>query len=86
MRRELLQATCVKFAAPPVTQVLCYRIAAPVRHRRGKPAAASGVALLHAEAPSGLMWNDSVDHAAQLSLLRMADAWLQLAFELADTA
>jgi hypothetical protein len=32
------------------------------------------------------MWNDSVDHAAQLSLLRMADAWLQLAFELADTA
>jgi hypothetical protein len=27
------------------------------------------------------MWNDSVDHAAQSSLLRMADAWLQLAFE-----
>ena len=32
------------------------------------------------------MWNDSVDHAAQLSLLRMADAWLQLAFEQADAA
>jgi hypothetical protein len=27
------------------------------------------------------MWNDSVDHAAQSSLLRMAEAWLQLAFE-----
>jgi hypothetical protein len=27
------------------------------------------------------MWNDSVDHAAQSSLLRMADAWLQLASE-----
>ena len=27
------------------------------------------------------MWNDSVDHAAQLSLLRMADAWLRLASE-----
>jgi hypothetical protein len=29
------------------------------------------------------MWNDSVDHAARSSLLRMADAWLQLAGELA---
>ena len=28
------------------------------------------------------MWNDSVDHAARSSLLRMADAWLQLAAEL----
>jgi hypothetical protein len=27
------------------------------------------------------MWNDSVDHAAQSWLLRMADAWLQLASE-----
>jgi hypothetical protein len=27
------------------------------------------------------MWNDSVDHATQSSLLRMADAWLQLTFE-----
>jgi hypothetical protein len=27
------------------------------------------------------MWNDSVDHAARSSLLRMADAWLQLACE-----
>jgi hypothetical protein len=32
------------------------------------------------------MWNDSVDHAGQSWLLRMADAWLQLAFELADAA
>jgi hypothetical protein len=30
------------------------------------------------------MWNDSVDHAARSLLLRMADAWLQLALELAD--
>jgi hypothetical protein len=28
------------------------------------------------------MWNDSVDHAARSSLLRMADAWLALAAEL----
>jgi hypothetical protein len=28
------------------------------------------------------MWNDSVDHAARSWLLRMADAWLQLASEL----
>jgi hypothetical protein len=28
------------------------------------------------------MWNESVDHAARSSLLRMADAWLQLAAEL----
>jgi hypothetical protein len=27
------------------------------------------------------MWNDSVDHAARSQLLRMADAWLQLASE-----
>ncbi len=27
------------------------------------------------------MWNDSVDHAARSWLLRMADAWLQLASE-----
>jgi hypothetical protein len=27
------------------------------------------------------MWNDSVDHASRSSLLRMADAWLQLASE-----
>jgi hypothetical protein len=27
------------------------------------------------------IWNDSVDHAAQSQLLRMADAWLQLASE-----
>jgi hypothetical protein len=28
------------------------------------------------------MWNGSDDHAAESGLLRMADAWLQLAFEL----
>jgi hypothetical protein len=27
------------------------------------------------------MWNDSVDHAAQAWLLRLADAWLQLSLE-----
>ena len=27
------------------------------------------------------MWNDSVDHVARLWLLRMADAWLQMASE-----
>jgi hypothetical protein len=72
LRRELLQATCVKFAAPPVTQVLCYRIAAPVRHRRGKPAAASGVALLHAEAPSGLP--PGAHQAASRARIARADA------------
>jgi hypothetical protein len=36
LRREL-HITRVKFAAPPVTQVLCYRIAARLRHRMGKP-------------------------------------------------
>jgi hypothetical protein len=39
LRRELLHVTGVKFAAPPVTQVLCYRIRAPLRHPRGKPVA-----------------------------------------------
>jgi hypothetical protein len=28
------------------------------------------------------MWNGSDDHAAESGLLRMTDAWLQLAFEL----
>jgi hypothetical protein len=30
------------------------------------------------------MWNDSADHAARALLLRMADAWLQLASESAS--
>jgi hypothetical protein len=29
-----------------------------------------------------VMWNGSADHAARSSLLRMADAWMKLAFEL----
>jgi hypothetical protein len=41
LRRELLHVTGVKFAAPPVTQVLCYRIAAPLRRRKGEPAVRS---------------------------------------------
>jgi hypothetical protein len=45
LRREPLHVTSVKFAAPPVTQVLCYRIEAPLRHRRGKPAAAARLRL-----------------------------------------
>jgi hypothetical protein len=32
------------------------------------------------------MWNDCVDHAARSELLRMADAWLQLALKLDDPA
>jgi hypothetical protein len=32
------------------------------------------------------MWNGANDHAALSGLLQMADAWLQLATELADTA
>jgi hypothetical protein len=46
LRRELLQATGVKFAAPPVTQVLCYRIAAPLRRRKGASAATHAEASL----------------------------------------
>ena len=45
LRRELLHVTGVKFAAPPVTQVLCYRITARLRHRRDRPGAIASPAF-----------------------------------------